>query len=130
VSDGVADTGPGRAKTSALGRKTVPGPFRGGGATEGKDTKGCENDTHLATVEPPGGLPQRSCLGAGLAVVRGRTGLQASDGNNLVSGPHLKHEGVGTAAEDGKGAVVEWLKRRDGTTAADPNKAGGDELGW
>ncbi len=64
-------SGPGRAKTSALGRKTVPGPFRSG-VVEGVEAKGCANDTRLAAAEPfgrsaaaespgrlPGGRPRR-----------------------------------------------------------------------
>jgi hypothetical protein len=60
-----------------------------------------------------------------LPAVRGCTGLQASDGNNLVSGPHPKREGTGAAAEDSEGAVVEWLERRDGAIAANSDEAGG-----
>ncbi len=52
--DGAA--GPGHAKTSALDRKTVPGPLCGGAAIEGLEAKGCATDTRLATAEPPGRL--------------------------------------------------------------------------
>ncbi len=58
--------------------------------------------------------------------VRGRTGLQATDGDDFLSGPDLKREGAGAAADHGKGAVVQ---RRDGAAAADSDEAGGDELG-
>ncbi len=128
MSDGIADTGPGSAKTSMLGRKTVPGPFRSSAATEGEDTKGCKNDTRLAAVELPGGLAVEEPPGR-LPAVRGCTGLQASDGNNLVSGPHPKREETGAAAEDSKGAIIEWLERRDCAIAANSDEAG-DELGW
>jgi hypothetical protein len=42
--------------------------------------------------------------------VRGRTGLQAADGDDLVSGPNPQSEGAGASA--------------------DPDKVGGEELSW
>jgi hypothetical protein len=44
---------------------------------------------------------------AGLGV-RSSAGLQAADGNDLLSGPDLEREGAAAAAEDGVGAVVQW----------------------
>jgi hypothetical protein len=102
VSAGVADsaavcdvdgaTSPGRAKTSALGRKTVQGLFRGGGAIEGVEAKGSANDTRLAAAEPPehsaaaeppgrlpGGQPRRLGLpGVASAVVQAFRRLTAT----------------------------------------------------
>ncbi len=62
-------TGPGHAKTSSLGRKTVPGPSRGGAKEwEGQETSGSENETCLVAARPPGrepcGLPWRRGLPA------------------------------------------------------------------
>ncbi len=39
--------------------------------------------------------------------VRGGAGLQAADGDDLLSGPDLEREGAAAAAEDGVGAVVQ-----------------------
>jgi hypothetical protein len=61
--------------------------------------------------------------------IRGRTGLQAADGNDLVSGPDPQGEGAGAAADDGKGAIVQQLERQNSAAAADPDEAGGEELG-
>jgi hypothetical protein len=79
-SDGAA--GPGCAKTSALGRKTVPGPFRGG-AIKGIEAKGYANDTRLAAAEPPGRLPRgqpqrRGLPGAASAAVQAFRRLMAT----------------------------------------------------
>ncbi len=66
--DGVGAAGPGHAKTSTLGRKTVLGPFRGSAASGGVVGKGCANVTRLAAAEPfgrlPGGQPRRRGLPA------------------------------------------------------------------
>ncbi len=61
--------------------------------------------------------------------VRGSAGLQAADGDDLLSGPDLECEGAGTAADDGEGAVVQRMQRRHGAAAADPDQGGGEELG-
>jgi hypothetical protein len=49
-------------KTSSPGRKTVPGPSRGGAGGEGEETSGSENETRLVAAElpgcKPGSLPQ------------------------------------------------------------------------
>ncbi len=48
-------TGPGHAKTSSPGRKTVLGPSRGGaGEEEGEETSGSENETRLVAARLPG----------------------------------------------------------------------------
>ncbi len=52
-----------------------------------------------------------------------------ADGNNLVSKPDPKSEGVGAAADNGEEAVIEQLERRDSAAAADPDEVGGEELG-
>ncbi len=52
VCEGAA--GPGRAKTFSPGRKTVPGPSRGGtDEGEGEETSGSENETRLVAVRLP-----------------------------------------------------------------------------
>jgi hypothetical protein len=58
---------PGGAKTSSPGRKTVPGPSRGGaGEDEGEETSGSENKTRVVAARlpgrEPGGLPRRRGL--------------------------------------------------------------------
>ncbi len=62
--------------------------------------------------------------------VPGCTRLQAADGVDLLSGPDPQREGAAAAAEDGIGAAVQLLERRHGATAADPDEAGGEEVGW
>ncbi len=58
--------GPGRAKTSSPGRKTVLGPSCGGAGKEGVETSGSENETRLVAAElpgcEPGSLPRRRRL--------------------------------------------------------------------
>ena len=61
--------------------------------------------------------------------VRGSAGLQAADGDDLLSGPDLECEGAGAAAENGVGAVIQRMQRRRGAAAADPDQGGGEELG-
>ncbi len=39
--------------------------------------------------------------------VRGSAGLQAAEGDDLLSGPDLQREGAAAAADDGVGAVVQ-----------------------
>jgi hypothetical protein len=79
--DGAA--GPGCAKTSALGRKTVLGLFSGGTVDEGVEAKGCANDTRLAAADPPGRLPggrprRRGLLGVASAAEHAFTRLTAT----------------------------------------------------
>jgi hypothetical protein len=45
-------------------------------------------------------------------------------GDDLLSLPDLEGEGAGPLAEDGTGAVVEGVERRNHATAPDPNEAG------
>jgi hypothetical protein len=45
--------------------------------------------------------------------VRGHASLEAADGNNLIPGPDSVGEGARSAAQDGVGAIVEWLKGWD-----------------
>jgi hypothetical protein len=54
-------------------------------------------------------LARRSAAAAWAAGrgVRGGAGLQAADGDDLLSGPDLECEGAAAAAEDGVGAVVQ-----------------------
>ncbi len=61
--------------------------------------------------------------------VRGSAGLQAADGDDLLSGPDLECEGAGAAADNGIGAIVQRMQRRRGAAAADPDQGGGEELG-
>ena len=76
-------------------------------------------------------LARRSAAAAWAAGrgVRGSAGLQAADGDDLLSGPDLECEGAGAAAENGVGAVVQRMQRRRGAAAADPDQGGGEELG-
>ncbi len=62
--------------------------------------------------------------------VRCRASLKADDGDNLVPGPNSDGDGVGSAAQNGVGAVVEQLKGWDDTTPMDPDEGGREELGW
>ncbi len=79
--------GPGHAKTSSPGRKTVPGPSHVGTREEGEETNGSENETCLVAARPPGSEPGGLLLRRGLpgSAVRCRAGLKAADGNDLVS---------------------------------------------
>ncbi len=52
-----------------------------------------------------------------------------ADGDELLSGPDLKREGAGAAADNGEGAVVQQMQWRHGTAAADPDQEGREELG-
>jgi hypothetical protein len=62
--------------------------------------------------------------------VRGRAGLKAADGDDLVSGPHSDGEGAEPAADDGVGAVVERVKGWDDAAPTDPDEGGGEEVAW
>ncbi len=57
--------------------------------------------------------------------VRGRAGLEAADGDDLVPGPDSDGEGAGPTAQDGVGAVVERLKGWDDAAPTDPDEGGG-----
>jgi hypothetical protein len=62
--------------------------------------------------------------------VSSRAGLEVADGNDLIPGPDSDGEGAGSAAQNGVGAVIEWLKRWNDDATIDPDKGGGEELGW
>jgi hypothetical protein len=62
--------------------------------------------------------------------VRGRTSLEAADGDELISGPDSDGEGAEPAVQDGVGAVVERLKGWDDATPTDPDEGGGEEVAW
>ncbi len=62
--------------------------------------------------------------------VRGRASFKAADGDHLVKRPDSDGEGAGTAAQDRVGAVEERLKGWNQATPMDPNKGGGEQLGW
>jgi hypothetical protein len=61
--------------------------------------------------------------------VRSSAGFEAADGDDLLPGPDLQHEGTAAAADDSLGAVVQWPDWRQGAAAADPDQGGGEELG-
>ncbi len=62
--------------------------------------------------------------------VCGCAGLEAANGDDLVQGPDLDGEGVGATAQNGVGAIVEWLERWDHAAWMDPDEGGREELGW
>ncbi len=62
--------------------------------------------------------------------IRGCTSLEAADGNHLVLRPDSDGEGAGAAAQNRVGAVVEWLKGWNQAAPTDPDKGGGEQLGW
>jgi hypothetical protein len=47
----------------------------------------------------------------------GSAGFEMADGDDLLPGPDLQHEGAAAAADDGIGAVVQQPERRHGATA-------------
>ncbi len=117
-----AFAGPGRAKTSSLGLKTVVGPSRGGGAEgEGEETSGSENKTCLARA--------RQSAAATRLGVRDHTGLEVAYGDDLIQGPNSDGKGAGSATQNGIGAVVERLERWNDAATTDPDK-GGTEHCW
>jgi hypothetical protein len=63
-------------------------------------------------------------------VVRSRAGLEAADGDHLILGPDSDGEGAGFAVQNGIGTVVERQKRWNDAAMTDPDKGGGEELGW
>jgi hypothetical protein len=62
--------------------------------------------------------------------VRGRAGLEAVDSDDLVPGPDSDGQGAGSAAQDGVGVVVEWLKGWDDAAPTDPDEGVGEEVAW
>jgi hypothetical protein len=62
--------------------------------------------------------------------IQSRARLEAAHSDDLLSLPDLEGEGAGSTAEDGVGAIVEGLKRRNHTAAPDPDEAGIEEISW
>ncbi len=62
--------------------------------------------------------------------IRGCASLEAADGDHLVPGPDYDGEGAGSAAQNRVGAVVEGLKGWNQAAPTDPDKRGGEQLGW
>ncbi len=56
--------------------------------------------------------------------VRGRTGLEAADGIDLVSGHDSQREGAAAAVDGSVGDIIQRLEQRHGTAAADPDEVG------
>jgi hypothetical protein len=122
-------SGPGRAKTSSLGRKTD----RLVAAPEKK-------------VKKPAGLQTRpawwrqDCLGACPAVGRGVTDCQVwrmlpcrpevADRDDLVSRPNPDDEGAGSPPQDGVGDVVGAVEWKDDAAATKPDKGGAQQFVW
>jgi hypothetical protein len=107
----------------------VPGPSRGStDEREGEETSGSEMIPASLQQDRLGASPA-VCRGDA-AARRGRASLEAADGNHLVPRPKSDGEGVGAAAQDRVGAVVEWLKGRNQATPTDPDKGGKEQLGW
>jgi hypothetical protein len=109
----------------------VPGPSRGGAGGEGEETSWSGNETHLVAAGPPGcepgDLPRRHGLPS-----MASTAMQAL---RLLTAITLSRDPLGwwgawSAAQDGVGAVVEWLKGWDDAAPTDPDKECGEELAW
>jgi hypothetical protein len=47
-----------------------------------------------------------------------------------MTSPNPDGEGAASVAQNGIGAVIEWLERWDDAATTDPDKGGGVELGW
>jgi hypothetical protein len=114
ICEGAA--GPGRAKTSSPGRKTVPGPVFG---SAGEGPVACGKATWVRT--------QQSATMTGLPG-SASAALEVADGDDLIPGPDSDGEGAGSAAQDGIGAIVEQLKGWNDASMADPDEWGGEEL--
>jgi hypothetical protein len=56
--------------------------------------------------------------------VRGRAGLEAAEGNDLVPGPDSDGEGAGSAVQNSIGAIIEWLNEWNDAAMTDPDKGG------
>jgi hypothetical protein len=84
--------GPGHAKTSLPGRKTVPGLSRGGTRREGEETSRSENETRLVAAGlpgyEPGGLQRRRGLpgvaSAAVQALRRLTATTSSRDSTLI----------------------------------------------
>jgi hypothetical protein len=123
--------GPVHAKTSSPGRKMVPGPFHGGDReAEGEETSGSKNETRLVVAGPPGREPGglSSAWQAARCGVCCCAGLKAADSNHLVPQPNSDGEGVGVAAQNCVGAVLERLKGWNDAAPMDLDKGRGEQL--
>ncbi len=78
------------------------------------------------TGREPGGLPGD----AGCQAWHPLPCLKAADGDYLVPRPDSNGEGAGAAAQDCVGGVVERLKGWNQAASTDPDKGGGEQLGW
>ncbi len=124
--DGAA--GPGRGKTSLLGSKMVPGPSRGGAGREGEETSGSENEDSLGFGRTAWVRTRQSAVA--WRGVCGGASLEAADGDHLIPRPNSDGEGAGAAKQDHVVAVVERLKGWNQAAPTDPDKGGGEQLGW
>ncbi len=95
---------------------------------EGEETSGSENETRLVAAGPLGGEP--GGLQAARLSVLSHAGLEAAAGDDLSLGPDSDGERAGSVAQNGVGAIVEWLERWDDAATTDSDKGGGEELGW
>jgi hypothetical protein len=53
-----------------------------------------------------------------------------ADGDDLIPGPDSDGKGAGSTAQNGVGAVIEWLERWEDAATTDPDEGGREELGW
>jgi hypothetical protein len=53
--------------------------------------------------------------------VRGRTGLEAADADDLIPGPDSDGEGAGSAVQNSVGAIVERLEKGNDAAMMDPD---------
>jgi hypothetical protein len=123
---------PGMQKTSSPGRKTVPGLSRGGtNEREGEETNRFENrPTWLQQDRLGTSLVVCRCDQAARLGVCGRASLKVAYGDHLNPRPDSDGEGARAGAQDHVGAVVEWLEGWNQTAPTDPDKGGGEQLGW
>jgi hypothetical protein len=136
----------GTASVEAVKAPPVPGvqkpPHRIGKRFQDR----CVAAPEKRKVKKPAGLKTRppwlrqERLGVNPAVCRGDADCQAwcsrpckpkaADSDHLVTRPDSDGEGAGAAAQDRKGVVVQRLKGWNQTAPTDPDKGGGEQLGW
>ncbi len=124
---------PGHAKTSLLGKKTVPGQSRGGAGEEGGETSGSANETRLAAAGPPGHLPSSRLRCRGLPGVASAS-VQALKRLTETISTHdptmmVKERGP-PPPQDGVGAIIGVVERQDDTAVMQPDKGGAQQLVW